>query len=150
VKFPFAISKKIIFNQPNQKITSDSYLLNQIEDRLDNLNMTIVRVGEDELFLQKTDFIQALRKKDFLRNMSVKVKTDDSTIEIILKTETILIFIFGLIPYIFLFASNQNFPFTFPIIISTFIWGIGFLLKSLIMQEIKNDLENYLKKMNML
>lgn len=148
MKFPFSISKRIIFNQPEQKITSERYLLNQVEDKLDNLDITIKRIGEDELFLQKTDFIRTLRKKDFLRNLSVKIKVDQSKIEIILVTETILIFIFGILPYSLLLVPNENFSFTFPLIASTFFWGVGFLSKLLIIQEIKNDIEYYLKKMN--
>lgn len=150
MKFPFSISKRIIFKQPEQIITSERYLLNQIEDKLEDLDMTITRLGEDELFLQKNDIIKGQRKKDFLRNMHVKVETDQSTIQIILTTETILIFVFGLLPYGLLLLEYSPFPFTFPFIVSSFIWGVGYLSKLLVMQNIKYDIEQYLKNMNAL
>lgn len=150
MKFPFSITRRITFKQPIQKITSERYLLNQIEDKLDDLDMAITRLGEDELFLQKNDIIKGQRKKDFLRNMRVKVKTDQSSIQIILTTETILIFIFGLLPYGLLFLENSPFPFTFPFIVSFFVWGVGYLSKLLVMQNIKFDIEQYLKQKNAL
>lgn len=150
MKFPFSISKRIIFNQPEQIITSERYLLNQIEEKLENLDMTIIRLGENELFLQKNDLLKGHRKKDYLRNLRIKVETDQSTIQIILTTETILIFVFGLLPFAFLLLENSPLPFTFPFIVSSFIWVVGYFSKLLIMQSIKNDIKYYLKNVNSL
>lgn len=150
MKFPFSISKKIIFKQPEQIITSERYLLNQIEDKLEDLDMTITRHGEDELFLQKMDFIRTLRKRNFLKNLTVKIVADRSTIQIIFTTETILIFVFGLLPYGFLLLEYSPFPFTFPFIASFFIWGVGYLSKYLIIQDLKKEIEHYIKRMNAL
>lgn len=150
MKFPLSISKRIIIQQPEQKITLERYLLNQIESKLEVLDMSMSRINDNKLFLQKTDFLRAMRKKDFLRNLSVQIKIDNSTIQIILTTETILILIFGLLPYGILLVPNQNIPFTLPIIVSTFFLGVGFISKLLIMQDIKNEIEHHIKRMNSL
>lgn len=38
------------------------------------LDTTIARIGDNELFFQKTYFLRALRKKDLLRYLSVEIK----------------------------------------------------------------------------
>ena len=148
MNFPFFISKQIIFKQPEHKITADGYILNQIESRLERLDMKITRKGENELFLRKMDIVRTYRKKDMLRNLMVVVKTDDSTIQITLKTETIFVFLIGLIPLIAIFFRDQNFTVTFLLTSSFFYWSVGFLSKFLVMRNIKKDIENHLRRIN--
>lgn len=149
MRFPFAITKTISFDQPPQKITSEKFFLNQLEERLSALDMTATRLGDDELFLEKTDFVKALRKKDFLRDLKVKVTLDKSKIHISLKTETFLVFIFGLLPYGLYFApADKHIPLFLPIIISLLIWSAVFIPKSVVMNDLKNDLEDHLKRLN--
>lgn len=148
MKFPFSVSRTITFAQPEQKITSERYLRNQVEEKLLELNMTIQKIGDDELFLLKTDIFNAFRKKDFLRDLSVKIETDHSKIRIILTTQTTLFFILGLIPYTLLLLPDKRPPILFPIIVSGFIWGIGFLIKSIVLGMIKDDIINHLKKIH--
>jgi hypothetical protein len=148
LKFPFFITNHIIFKQPEQKITSDRYILNQIESRLESLDMIISRISENELFLRKMVFVRTMRKKDLLRNLKVVVKTNDSTIQITLITETIFVFLIGLIPLIAIFFRDQNFTITFLLTISFFYWSVGFISKFLVMRNIKKDVENYLKRIN--
>ncbi len=148
MKFPFFITNHIIFKQPEQKITSDRYILNQIESRLESLDMIISRISENELFLRKMVFVRTMRKKDLLRNLKVVVKTNDSTIQITLITETIFVFLIGLIPLIAIFFRDQNFTITFLLTISFFYWSVGFISKFLVMRNIKKDVENYLKRIN--
>ncbi len=148
MKFPFFITNHIIFKQPEQKITSDRYILNQIESRLERLDMIISRISENELFLRKMVFVRTMRKKDLLRNLKVVVQTNDSTIQITLITETIFFFLIGLIPLIAFFFRDQNFTITFLLTSSFFYWSVGFLSKFLVMRNIKKDVENYLKRIN--
>jgi hypothetical protein len=148
LKFPFFITNHIIFKQPEQKITSDRYILNQIESRLERLDMIISRISENELFLRKMVFVRTMRKKDLLRNLKVVVQTNDSTIQITLITETIFFFLIGLIPLIAFFFRDQNFTITFLLTSSFFYWSVGFLSKFLVMRNIKKDVENYLKRIN--
>ena len=149
MRFPFAIAKTITFDQPAQNITSEGYLLNQLEERLSSLDMTITRLSDAELLLEKTDFVRSFRKKDFLRDLKVKVTLDQSKIRISLKTQTTLIFLFGLLPYGLYFApADKHIPFFLPLIISTMIWCAVFIPKSVVITDIKNDLEYYLKRLN--
>jgi hypothetical protein len=122
--------------------------LNQIESRLERLDMIISRISENELFLRKMVFVRTMRKKDLLRNLKVVVQTNDSTIQITLITETIFFFLIGLIPLIAFFFRDQNFTITFLLTSSFFYWSVGFLSKFLVMRNIKKDVENYLKRIN--
>lgn len=148
--FPFAISGRIRFDQPHPKITSESYLLHQIEDNLNALGMTSTRISDRELFLRKSDFVSAMRKQDFLRNLKVKVEIDQAAIQIVLTTETILIFIAGLLPYGLFLIPGERLPFLFPFIVSVFFWVFGFVSKFVIVKNIKYNIEHYLKRLNAL
>jgi len=110
--------------------------------------MIISRISENELFLRKMVFVRTMRKKDLLRNLKVVVQTNDSTIQITLITETIFVFLIGLIPLIAIFFRDQNFTITFLLTSSFFYWSVGFLSKFLVMRNIKKDVENYLRRIN--
>lgn len=144
MNFPFFISKQIIFKQPEQKISSERYLINQIESNLEQLEMTITKIDENELFLRKIVFVKTFRKKIFIRNLRVVVKTDNSNIQVTLITETILTFFYGFFPIVFLFERNQNFPIYLIIFAAIFLWSFGYITKYLVLREIKNELEKHL------
>lgn len=146
MKFPFYLSKKIVLQQPEQTISSEGYLLNHIEEKLDYLGMTMERSGQDELFLLRMNPLNTYQKKDFLRNLRVKVKTTDSTIEITLTSETILIAIAGAMPYLFLLIPNAPIPWPVPVLVSAFFWGAGYIGKWIVLDEVKSVLEHQLKR----
>ena len=135
-------------HQSYRHFPADGYILNQIESRLEGLDMKISRKGENELFLIKMDIVRTYRKKDMLRNLKVVVQTDDSTIQIILKTETIFVFLLGLLPLIAIFIGDNHFTARFLITSSIFYWSIGFLTKYFILRNVKNDIENHLRRIN--
>jgi hypothetical protein len=148
LKFPFSISNKIILKQGDSKITFEKYLLNQISEKLEFLNMSTFSKGENKMVFVKSDFYRTTKLKDFLRNLSVEVETNNAFVKITLKSQTIFIFIFGLIPLLLLFTPNQNFPIKVPIILSFAIWSVAYLIRILAVNKVKDIIEEYLTDLN--
>lgn len=144
MNFPFSLSRTIILYQKDRNISSEAYLLHQIESKLSYLKMSVSKLSDNELFFQKTDLFRSWSPKDLLRNMSVSVLIHEERIEVKLKTETILILFFGLLAsFTFLFFIPFNiFNLLIPIL---FICLVGFTLKWVVLTEVKINLEHYLK-----
>jgi len=141
MKFPFSIAGTIVLNRADYGISSESYLLNHMEECLEQLNMSMDRLNDHELFLQKTDFIKGLNRKTYLKNLLVSVQIDQTRITIRLQTETILVFFFGAVLSFVL--TTEKFPRALGLF-ALFGWILGYLIKWLVLSSVKHDLEQYL------
>ena len=148
MKFPFSISKTIKIEQKDYQISSEGYLLNHIEERLQLLNMGMRRISSSSLFLYKNDIIKGFRQKDLIDNLLVEVKFENTKIIIKLTSNTILLSVITLaLLLLFLVQQNENhvMPLFFPMFA---LWIFAYLIKSVMLYEIKKDLDRFLRAKN--
>ena len=133
----FSLSRTIVLQQSDHHISSESYLLNHIEQQLEWLKMSVYRPNDNELFFQKTDFIRGLNVRTYLRNLRIIVDISSDEIRIQLETEMIFITLFGLCPVVM--ASTGVLPPTFGLM-GIVVFGVGYLIKWIIIDNLKKDL----------
>lgn len=144
MRFPFSLSRTIILDQKCYRITSEAYLLNHVEEYLEYLDMSATRI-DNQLLLEKLDFIRGFRQKDFIRSLLVTIEIDSTHIRINLKTPTVILFLLGLIPVICSICGV--FPPSTPLL-AVFIWLINFIPKFIILSTVKSNLEHALASLS--
>ena len=141
--FPFAITNTIILDQKEYGISSERYILNLIGEHMDEYGMTQQRPAENELFYIKMDPFNLHRKKDFIRNILIRVECYENNIKVTIKTETILLFFVALVAIII--------PFTMPyyhielqIMLAFMMILVPYSIKLVTLRSIKSEIKNVL------
>jgi len=145
--FPFSIKRTIEIKQTENIITSEAYIIAHLEEEFENYGMTIQRLSENELFLIVMNPIRTGALRDSLRNLRVKVITDEKTIKIRLETETILFFFLGLIPFVMYPFKTFDISFLISLIASCIFWSIGYFIKFISLNSLRKDVISKMKEL---
>lgn len=144
--FPFSIKRTLVLPQKDFNITSEGYLLHQIESYMESYRMRKKR-SETEIFYMKANIFRSLRRKDYLQNVLFKVYTDQKQIKITIETEMILFLIFGFLAGIILFFT-PGVPLLVCLLVPALFWGLGFGIKYFMINLVCSELFFELNKLS--
>lgn len=140
------MTSKFTLNQSDYHITSEGYLLNQIEEALSYRNMPFDRMNGNSLFYRQP-FYRSLNRADILRTFEITIDVDEHRILFTLKTEIIVeVFLGFLIVCGFCFALLLT-PIAILFILPLIPKLIGLTIKSVIISRIKNELISHFNQL---
>lgn len=147
MNFPFCVKSQLVIDQTEKLISSEKYVLNHIDQYMEQFDMRKKIMSDHQLFYSKGDFIKSFRTKDTLKTLLIEVKITSSSIQVTLETEVLFFLIIGLLtPVIAVIISGITF--LLPAIVGgLLLFLIGYWVKWSIVKHIQKGLEEHLSKL---
>lgn len=146
MRSPFYLTSDFSLPQRNFSITSESYLLNHIEQALSHRDIRFDRMGDNMLF-HRQPIVRLMNRNNILRTLEITVTTDLNYISVKLKTDFIQEVVFGILFSAMIFFAYFPLSLTIKLALLTVYLVSGLLLKKWKLWRIKKDIIHYFKQL---
>ena len=140
--FPLWIENKIRLDINEIEISSEKYLINQIENYLGGLDLRLIKKTDNKLIFYKGEFMHRWRRKDFINNGLIKIIIKDNYIIIKIKSLIAGAFLFCCLIAFAIYIDNPTKP-AYWIIILVFVWlyGANYLIRFFAHRKLKREIK---------
>lgn len=144
--FPFSISTKITIIKKDQLHVKPSFLFNKIDQFMMPYEMISQQKNEKEIYYLKGGHIPFKKLYNIIRTVEFQLNDDDSKMTIVIKTDTVLLFLLGFLPlFVHPFHFNTNGHLS-TLIAMILLWIGGYSLKYFTLFRFKKELHQILLK----